>query len=103
MIQKGKKGKKPVITTQRQLFLIFGSESFRLIYLNTHTHIHTPKKHVPYIYIPHILKNICTYFNGLALDTLFCNLLFPLSKVFLKFSMVVILSDNKLFNFMDAP
>lgn len=102
MIQKGKKGKKPVITTQRQLFLIFGSESFQLIYLNTHTHTHTQETCAIYIYSTYI-KNIYTYFNGLALDTLFCNLLFPLSKVFLKFSMVVILSDNKLFNFMDVP
>ena len=88
MIQKGKKGKKPIITTQRQLLLIFGSESFQLIYLNTHPHTHTQETYAIciyiyiyiYIYMPHILKNMYTYFNGFALDILFCNLLFPLSK-----------------------
>lgn len=58
MIQKGKKGKKPVITSQRQLFLIFGSESFQLIYLNAHTHTHTQETCAIYIYSTYIKKYI---------------------------------------------
>ena len=105
MVKKGKK-REETCNYNSETTVINIWEWILPVNLFEYTHTYTYPRIMCYIYIyiySTYIKYIYTYFNGFALDILFCNLLFPLSKMFLKFSMVIILNDNKLFNFMDVP